>query len=243
MIKTTPRPEHGADEHTSRDKIKIVASDLVTMRGYHAVTFREIAEALDTTRANLHYHFGSKDKLIEEVLADYVGVTAEFYRTTFTAPQTSLREKMRRIREFLRARYNRFNSEGLTSQPWSLAARLRSDWEALSPQMRETMYEFSSENDISVRIGIGLAVNSGELRADTPQEAVALLLLNNILYAANVTRDTQSFDRVTALWEATLDAVEGAYGGQEGEGTHPKPVPKRASSALQKRPRETEAKR
>lgn len=238
MIKTTTRIEQGAAEHNSRDKIKVVASDLVTMRGYHAVTFREIAEAVKTTRANLHYHFGSKDKLIEEVLADYAAATLDFYRSTFTAPQTSLREKMRRVRDFLKARYNRFNPDGLTSHPWSLSARLRSDWEALSPQMRETMREFSSENDISVRIGIGLAINSGELRADTPQEDVALLLLNNILYAANVTRDTQSFDRLTALWEATMDAIEGAYGTGD-----TKPSAKRTGSTMQKRPRENDAKR
>jgi TetR/AcrR family transcriptional repressor of nem operon len=213
------------------------------MRGYHAVTFREIAEALKTTRANLHYHFGSKDKLIEEVLADYVAVTVDFYRATFTAPQISLREKMRRVREFLKARYHRFNPEGLTSHPWSLSARLRSDWEALSPQMKETMREFSSENDISVRIGIGLAINSGELREDTPQEDVALLLLNNILYAANVTRDTQSFDRLTALWEATMDAVRGAYGAQEGEGSNNRPIANRGSSATQKSPRKKDTKR
>ena len=50
-----------------RDKIKLAATDLITRRGYHAVTFREIAEAVKTTRANMHYHFGSKDQLIEEV--------------------------------------------------------------------------------------------------------------------------------------------------------------------------------
>lgn len=211
MAKPTTRTEGRPAEHTARDKIKLVASDLVTMRGYHAVTFREIAEAINTTRANLHYHFGNKDKLIEEVLADYVAVTADFYRSTFTAPQISLREKMRRVREFLRARYDRFNPDGLTSNPWSLSARLRSDWEALSAPMKETMRDFSAKNDISVRIGIGLAINSGELREDTPQEDVALLLLNNIVYAANVTRDTQSFDSVTALWEATMDVIEGAY--------------------------------
>jgi TetR/AcrR family transcriptional repressor of nem operon len=243
LAKPTTRNEDPPAEHTSRDKIKAIASDLVTMRGYHAITFREIAEAIKTTRANLHYHFGSKDKLIEEVLADYVTVTVDFYRTTFTAPQISLREKMRRVREFLKARYQRFNPEGLTSHPWSLSARLRSDWEALSPQMKETMREFSSENDISVRIGIGLAINSGELREDTPQEDVALLLLNNILYAANVTRDTQSFDRLTALWEATLDAIQGAYGAQEGEGSNKRPITNRESSATQKGPREKHAKR
>lgn len=215
-------------EYVLRNKIKIAASDLITRRGYHAVTFREIAEAVNTTRANLHYHFGSKDNMIEEVLADYAAATLGFYRTTFTTPHISLREKMRRVHDFLRGRYDRFNPQGLTSHPWSLSARLRSDWEALSPEMKGTMQRLSSENDISVRIGIALAISSGELRRDTPQEDVALLLGNNILYAANVTRDTQSFDRVTALWEATSDAVEGAYGAHdesEGKRSQHRPDP------------------
>lgn len=195
-----------------RDKIKDVSVDLITRRGYHAVTFREIAEVLSTTRANMHYHFGSKDKLIEEVLADYAVVTAEFYRSTFTAPRLSLREKMREIRSFLKKRYDRFNPDGTTSEPWSLSARLRSDWEALSPEMKSIMRKFTAENDVSIRIGVALAVSSGELKADTPQEGVALLLANNILYAANVTRDMESFDALNQLWDATLDAIEGAYG-------------------------------
>lgn len=194
-----------------RDRIKLAAVDLITRRGYHAVTFREIAEAVQTTRANMHYHFGNKDKLIEEVLADYAATTTEFYRTTFTTPQISLREKMRRIRLFLEERYKRFNPDGATSDPWSLSARLRSDWEALSPEMKSTLRNFSEKNEIFVRIGVALAVSSGELREDTPQENVARLLLNDILYAANVTRDFQSFDRLTELWEATLDIIEAAY--------------------------------
>lgn len=204
-----------------REKIKLAAVDLITRRGYHAVTFREIAEAVKTTRANLHYHFGSKDKLIEEVLADYAAATTDFYRSTFTTPHISLREKMRRIRNFLKERYDRFNPDGLSSDPWSLSARLRSDWEALSPEMKSLMRNFTAENEISVRIGVALAVSSGELREDTPQENVSLLLVNNILYAANITRDMQSFDRLAELWEATLDAVEGAYGKSAGEGAIP----------------------
>jgi TetR/AcrR family transcriptional repressor of nem operon len=195
-----------------RDRIKLTAVDLITRRGYHAATFREIAQAVNTTRANLHYHFGSKDKLIEEVLADYATATTDFYRATFTIPQISLREKMLRIRDFLKDRYNRFNPDGLTSDPWSLAARLRSDWEALSPEMKSLLRDFTAENEISVRIGVALAVSSGELSEGTPQENVSLLLVNNILYAANIIRDMQSFDRLTALWEATLNAIEKAYG-------------------------------
>lgn len=216
-----------------RDKIKLAAADLITRRGYHAVTFREIAEAVKSTRANLHYHFGSKDKLIEEVLSDYVTTTANFYRTTFTTPQISLREKMRRIRDFLKDRYDRFNPDGTTSEPWSLAARLRSDWEALSPEMKTCMRNFSAENEISVRIGVALAVSSGELIESTPQEDVALLLVNNILYAANITRDMQSFDRVTAIWEATLDAIEKAYGANpEGADAPAEARPKAAPNKL-----------
>ncbi len=105
------------------------------------------------------------------------------------------------------------------------------------------MLEFSSDNDISVRIGVGLAINSGELREDTPQEDVALLLLNNILYAANVSRDTQSFDRVIALWEATLDAIQGAYGARDGNNSDNRPKAARGNSAMQKGPQEKVAKR
>lgn len=204
-----------------RDKIKSAAVDLITRRGYHAVTFREIAQTVKTTRANLHYHFGSKDKLIEEVLADYAAGTVEFYRTTFTTPQISLREKMQRIRDFLKGRYSHFNPDGSTSNQWSLAARLRSDWEALSPEMKTLMRNFTAENEISVRIGVALAVSSGELREGTPQEDVSLMLVNNILYAANLTRDMQSFDRLTELWDATLDAIEGAYGAGVGGNSGP----------------------
>lgn len=201
-----------------RDRIKGAAVDLITRRGYHAVTFREIAEAVSTTRANLHYHFGSKDKLIEEVLADYASATVDFYRTTFTAPKMTLREKMNKVLALLRERYDRFNPDGLTSDPWSLSARLRSDWEALSPDMKAIMRKFTAENDVSIRVGVALAVSAGELRPDTPQEGVSLLLANNILYAANITRDLQSFDYLVRLWDATLDAIEGAYGSGTGAG-------------------------
>ena len=206
-------------ERLLRDRIKDVAVDLITRRGYHAVTFREIAEVVSTTRANMHYHFGSKDKLIEEVLSDYASVTVNFYRKTFTAPHVSLREKMQKIRAFLKERYDRFNPDGTTSEPWSLSARLRSDWEALSPDMKAIMLKFTAENVISIRIGVALAVSSGELRADTPQEGVSLLLANNILYAANVTRDMQSFQALNELWDATMDAIEGAYGAASGDAT------------------------
>ncbi len=200
-----------------RDQIKAAATELITRRGYHAVTFREIAEAVHTTRANMHYHFGSKDQLIEEVVEDYAAETVAFYRSTFTAGQLTLHQKMMRIKDFLQARYQQFNPDGSTSDPWSLAARLRSDWEALSPKMKATLRHFTAENETCIRIGVALAVSSGELRADTPQEQVSLLLGINILYAQNVTRDTQSFEGVTRLWEATLSAIQTAYGAVEPE--------------------------
>jgi AcrR family transcriptional regulator len=228
-------------ERILRDKIKLAAVDLVTRRGYHAVTFREIADAVQTTRSNMHYHFGNKDKLIEEVLADYAATTTEFYRTTFTTPQISLREKMRRIRKFLEERYKRFNPDSVTSGPWSLSARLRSDWDALSRQMKSTLRNFSEQNEIFVRIGVALAVSSGELREGTPQEKVALLLLNDILYAANVTRDFQSFDRLKELWEATLDVIEAAYGTGRDRVTAPGDSPSEARQAKSRRDAEQQA--
>ena len=53
-----------------RERIKQVAAELLIKHGYRGLSFRQISDLLNTTRANLHYHFGSKDGLVEEVLED-----------------------------------------------------------------------------------------------------------------------------------------------------------------------------
>ena len=195
-----------------RDQIKQVAEELLVKHGYRGLSFRQISEILNTTRANLHYHFGSKEGLVEEVLEDYAGVTLERYRDILGDSTSTLREKARAIVEMNQERYRRYNPGGDHGNPWSLMTRLRSDTDALNDKMRMRLEAVLREFEVLVRIGVRTTVQSGELMPETPQEQVALQLVTIIHYAGLVTRDSGTFSRLPELWDATLTTIERAYG-------------------------------
>lgn len=197
-----------------RDQIKQVAEELLVKHGYRGLSFRQISEILNTTRANLHYHFGSKEGLVEEVLEDYAAGTLDRYRDILTDSRSTLREKARAIVEMNLVRYRQYNAGGDHGNPWSLMTRLRSDSDALNDKMRMRLEAVLREFEVLVRIGVSITVQSGELVPDTPQEQVALQLVTIIHYAGLVTRDSGSFTRLPELWDATLTTIERAYGNQ-----------------------------
>lgn len=195
-----------------RDQIKQVAEELLVKHGYRGLSFRQISEILKTTRANLHYHFGSKEGLVEEVLDDYAAVTLERYRDILGDTTSTLREKAQAIVEMNQERYRRYNPGGDHGNPWSLMTRLRSDTDALNDRMRMRLEAVLREFEVLVRIGVRTTVQAGELIPETPQDHVALQLVTIIHYAGLVTRDSGTFSRLPELWDATLTTIERAYG-------------------------------
>lgn len=195
-----------------REQIKLVAEELLIKHGYRGLSFRQISEVLNTTRANLHYHFGSKDGLVEEVLEDYADKTIAFYRDIWTDNTTTLRKKVASVVAHARQRYQNYNPSGSHGEPWSLLIRLRTDSDALTPKMRAKLRDCTVEFETLVRVGVRAAIQSGELEADAPQEQIVIQLVNIIHYAGSITRDHGSFDRLAHLWEATLSTIERAYG-------------------------------
>lgn len=195
-----------------RQQIKLVAEELLVKHGYRGLSFRQIAEILNTTRANLHYHFGSKEGLVEEVLEDYATATMERYRDVLTDSRTTLRQKAQAILDMNLARYRQYNPNGDDGSPWSLMTRLRSDSEALNDKMRNRLEGVMKEFDMLTRVCVRTTVQSGELAPDTPQEQVTLQLATIMHYAGLVTRDSQKFGRLPDLWDATLTTIERAYG-------------------------------
>lgn len=53
----------------SRDSIIDAANHLIYTKGYNQASFADIADALGITKGNLHYHFHSKEALLEAVVA------------------------------------------------------------------------------------------------------------------------------------------------------------------------------
>ncbi|MES2098545.1 MAG: TetR/AcrR family transcriptional regulator [Pseudomonadota bacterium] len=204
--------DYRATDNSMREQIKQIAEELLVKHGFRGLNFRQIAEVLNTTRANLHYHFGSKEGLVEEVLDEYATKTMDSYRDVLTNGKTSLRSKSRAIVEMARVRYKRYNPTGDHGNPWSLMTRLRSDSDALNDAMRTRLQAVTTEFEILVRIAVKTAVQSGELRADAPQESITIQFATVIHYQGLVTRDSGKFGRLVDLWEATLDSIEGTYG-------------------------------
>jgi AcrR family transcriptional regulator len=194
-----------------RSDIKAVATALLNKHGCRGMSFGDIAAVLATTRANIHYHFGNKDALIDEVLDDYVTCTLETFRAIWTAPETSLQEKIAETAAFNRERYVKFNTEE-HGRPWSLIARMRGDSDALSAGSIATLRRFAAELAIDVSEGVRLAIQNGELAADAPVPIIVLQFVSMVNSAGPITQDAGSFERLEELYAAFLETVTAAYG-------------------------------
>lgn len=194
-----------------RDEIKKVATKLVTRHGYRGFQFRGIAERLNTTRANIHYYFGSKQRLVDEVVCDYVRITLDQLEKIWQDDALSLKDKIDCMMELNRERYLRYNPSGKTGYRWSLLAQARLDRELVGEDARQITTEFGLRLDRLVRKGIEDAVSRGELAPETPVGDVALQLVAIANTADPITQDSGSFKRLEHLYRAFARLLFHAY--------------------------------
>lgn len=194
-----------------RDAIKIVATELLIRHGYHGTSFRNIADQLDTTTTNIHYHFGNKEKLVEEVLRDYVNSTVARHQDIWLNPETTLHQKLMQIAEFNYQRYKAFNKDRSGSRPWSLIGRLRLDGEILGADAREYLSFFTVRVHDSITVAVKNAHRRGELRPDAPLDDISFLLVNIVNSSSVFTQDAGSFERLEQFFEAFSRVVLSAY--------------------------------
>src|SRR5271165_6653504 len=72
MPRKTSSKTAGTASSSTREQIKRVTTELLVKHGFRGTNFRTIARRLETTTTNIHYHFGNKSRLVEEVVRDYV---------------------------------------------------------------------------------------------------------------------------------------------------------------------------
>ena len=195
-----------------RAQIKALAEQLLIQRGYRGASFGDIAKALDMTRANIHYHFGNKQSLVEEVLDDYVHATLAMQREIWMRPDLSLVRKIEAMTESSRTRYMKYNPPGKRGRPWSLIARMRQDSDALTTKGRTMLQQFGKDLNASIVTAIEDAKASGEFDASLPVQDVALLLVSVANSAGPITQDARSFDRLEELYGAVARIITHAFG-------------------------------
>lgn len=194
-----------------RDNIKKVATELLIRHGYHGTSFRHIADRLDITTTNIHYHFGNKEKLVEEVVRDYVTSTCAKHKQIWETPDRSLPQKLRDVVAFNQTRYKAFNRGRKSGQPWSLIGRLRLEGEVLSAGARESLASFTDNVQASVRVAVQIAYDRGELVADAPLDDIAFLIVNIVNSSSVFTQDAGNFERLEQFFEAFSRVMLSAY--------------------------------
>ncbi|WGF89763.1 TetR/AcrR family transcriptional regulator [Marinivivus vitaminiproducens] len=196
-----------------RDQIKDAAVRLLITHGVRGFRFGDIADELKITRANIHYHFGTKIKLIEEVIKDYLLDTLDRIRGIWTDDDLTYEEKARRMMEFNRARYDLFNPPGVSGRPWSLISRMRLEADQLSPEAKATLKHFTSAVETFIGDAAAQAQARGEIARDAPLKDVAIQLIAIVDSSGSITQDAGSFERLEHLYTAYIRIIHHAYGG------------------------------
>ena len=204
----------GAELGLMRDRIKTVATGLLIRYDYRGVSFGDIAPHLNTTRANIHYHFGNKQKLLEEVLEEYVDNTLARFRRIWTDESRSFEDKVEATIAFNRKRYAKFNTGRANGRPWSLIARMRNDNDVIGEYANKALSRFARELSAYISEATGAAIRRGELAADAPVEDIVVQLVSITNSAGPITQDAGDFERLAQLYRAFLKTVEAAYAPQ-----------------------------
>ncbi|MEP0322226.1 TetR/AcrR family transcriptional regulator [Bauldia litoralis] len=198
-----------------RNRIKTLALDLLIQHGYRGVSFGDLATALDTTRANIHYHFGNKQSLVEEVLIDYIDETKKVMETVWNDPDMPFIEKIERNVAFSRKRYLKYNRPNKEGRPWSLIARMRQDSNVLTQKSHDALQDFAAHLHASIGHALETAIERREFSRSMPVDDVALQLFSIANSAAPITQDSGNFDRLEQLYLGFARIVGRAFGTRE----------------------------
>jgi len=194
-----------------KDEIRRATVVLLLRHGYQGLRFRDMAEMLDTTRANIHHHYGNKLNLCEEVIVEYVEKTLEVWSENWLSDRT-LAQKIDGMMESNRQRYLTYNPTGKTAHPWSLIGRMRLERDLIGPRARQALTDFGITLEGLVKDGIGRAIAAGELSEAAPRDDIALQLVAIADSAGPITQDGGDFSRLEQLYRSVNRIVHHAYG-------------------------------
>lgn len=194
-------------QDTTRARIKEHATELLILYGYRGLRFGDIADRLGITRGNVHYHFGTKSRLAEEAIVDYVDDALAQLRAILCAADTSFAAKIEQLIDYCYERYRRFNTEPEGGVPWSLVGRLRLESDMLSPRSRQVLGGFSSELRAATLNAVYTAKQKGEFVPGAPSEAMAAQLVAIIEYAPVLTQYSGGFRDLAELYRGYLSLM------------------------------------
>lgn len=195
-----------------RRKIKKRATELFIRHGYNGVTFLDLAKDIGINHSLIHYHFGSKESLAEEVLQNFADRGIEENRRIWCDRESRLFDKFIAARDRMYERFILFNPKGKMEHPTGLVSRFSVDVDSISPKMRGLVQATQDSLDQTILEALEIAVERGELVPDTPIYQV-MVQISSILYVAGPTaRYGWEVTRLDDHFLGTLRMLLKAYG-------------------------------
>jgi TetR/AcrR family transcriptional regulator, transcriptional repressor for nem operon len=122
----------------TQNRILDIAERLVQTRGFNGFSYADIAEAMQVTKASLHYHFRGKADLGKRLI--------ERYETNFLAALASIDAASADAREKLR-RYAAIYGSVLDDDRMCLCGMLAAEFGTLPESMRAEMRHYFDANE------------------------------------------------------------------------------------------------
>jgi AcrR family transcriptional regulator len=196
----------------TRDRIKAIAVELYVLRGHDGFSFGHIAELIGTTRANIHHHFGNKQRLMAELIEGFAADAESRIERLWTTGNATFAQRLAAQLEDLRRFYNRFNKNTGDRNVWSPLSRLRLDLPVLGDMASHALERVNRSYDVSLRQALTNAIKAGELSRDMPVDDVARIIRITLLSCTPMTQDTGSFVELEKLFGALDRTIAAAWG-------------------------------
>ena len=189
-----------------RQQLLGVAEDFYVLRGYNGFSFAHIAEAVQTTRANIHHHFGDKPQLMAELIEKFASNAEQRIAQHWMQTDGSFTARLDAQLNDLRVFYNRFNKAPGQRNVWSPLSRLRLDLAVLGPLASTALHRVDLAYDACLRKAVHEAIDRGELLASTPVDDVSRMLRVMLLSCTPMTQDSGDFSEIEKLF-ATMQRL------------------------------------
>ena len=179
-------------------RILDVAERLVQTRGFNGFSYADIAEALEVTKASLHYHFPTKGDLGKRLI--------ERYEESFLAALKGIDSAGAGARDKLK-RYIRIYADVLRDNRMCLCGMLASDYATLPKPMKEEVKHFFDENEQWLAAVLDAGRKAGKLEFKGSALELARAMVGSLEGAMMLARSYGEVSRFDTAAERLLAAL------------------------------------
>ncbi len=171
------------NQNNARERVLQTAETLFHKRGFHAVTMRDLAEALDIRQASLYYHVPQgKEQLFVEVTERGLARHHEGLLTAIRQAGPCLQAQLEAIADWF-----------VAQPPLKLFSMVEADMPALTSENGRYLMQIAEEALFQPLItAFAAAQKRGEIRAVSPERLAGLFLtmIEGVLYSAQAHKNS-----------------------------------------------------